>query len=337
MAFADVLLPEHAPSEWQDRSELWNAVERSSLGGRGARRGEVALCREANFALPRELSLDDQIELAHEYARSFAREGMCVDLAIHLGHGINPHAHMMLTLAPCDESGFLPRSCTEYLVRNDAGEERYATAAELKELGSTWQKAYRYKRKDAVGKPLMLTKSEAGAIGLHPTKDRRSKAPVQRTRYLADFAGRDEEKLVEWRKRWADVCNAYLEARGIEERIDHRSNAERGTGLLPTIHEGYAVRAIEERARKEAEEGREYVPVTERRRINERRRRINRRLMRLMEEIREIVLSRLERAKSEKTKRAAQRKAAQRRRARRKRPYAPARGRHVSVSGGLSK
>lgn len=111
-------------------------------------------------------------------------------------------------------------------------------------------------------------------------------------------------------------------------RIDHG----------PEFDEGYAVRAVEERARREAErEGREYVPVTDRRRVNELRRRINWRLRRIMDEIREIVLSRLERAKSEKTKRAAQRKTAHRRRARRKRTYAPARGRHVSPSGGLSK
>ena len=104
-------------------------------------------------------------------------------------------------------------------------------------------------------------------------KDRRSKAPVQRARYLADFAGRDEEKLIEWRRRWADVCNAHLEAHGIDERIDQRSNAERGICLLPTVHESYAVRAIEDREKRKAEkEGREYVPVTERRRINEARR-----------------------------------------------------------------
>ena len=120
-------------------------------------------------------------------------------------------------------------------------------------------------------------------------------------------------------------------------RIDHRSNAERGIGLLPTIHEGYAVRAIEDRAKREAEEGgREYVPVTERRRINETRRRINARLRKIMDEIRQIVLSRLERARSQQRKRTSQRTVG-RAKPRQKKAYAPQRGRRTSPSGGLSK
>ena len=39
-----------------------------------------------------------------------------------------------------------------------------------------------------------------------------------------------------WRKAWADISNAYLERAGSPERIDHRSNAERGIDELPTVH-----------------------------------------------------------------------------------------------------
>ena len=46
------------------------------------------------------------------------------------------------------------------------------------------------------------------------------------------------------RKSWAVVCNRYLDP---EHQIDHRSNAERGLDQLPTRHEGYQARAIEER------------------------------------------------------------------------------------------
>ena len=37
-----------------------------------------------------------------------------------------------------------------------------------------------------------------------------------------------EEQLVLWRAAWADVTNRHLEQYGHEERIDHRSHAERG-------------------------------------------------------------------------------------------------------------
>lgn len=79
-----------------------------------------------------------------------------------------------------------------------------------------------------------------------------------------------------------------------------------------------------------------YVPVTERRRINEARRAINRRLKRIMDEIKQIVLMRLERAKSQERKRSAQRTVG-RAKPRQKKAYAPQRGRRTSPSGGLSK
>ena len=56
-----------------------------------------------------------------------------------------------------------------------------------------------------------------------------------------------EERLVEWRKAWADVTNRYLERYGHDERIDHRSHADRGLTAQPTIHEGVVARALEKK------------------------------------------------------------------------------------------
>ena len=56
-----------------------------------------------------------------------------------------------------------------------------------------------------------------------------------------------EEQLVEWRKAWADVTNLYLERYGHDERIDHRSHADRGLTEQPTIHEGVVARALEKK------------------------------------------------------------------------------------------
>lgn len=50
---------------------------------------------------------------------------------------------------------------------------------------------------------------------------------------------------MEWRKAWADVTNRYLERYGHDERIDHRSHADRGLPEQPTIHEGVVARALE--------------------------------------------------------------------------------------------
>ncbi len=40
-------------------------------------------------------------------------------------------------------------------------------------------------------------------------------------------------ELKELRGRWEAMCNAHLERAGVEQRIDMRSHAERGTGLEP--------------------------------------------------------------------------------------------------------
>jgi len=60
------------------------------------------------------------------------------------------------------------------------------------------------------------------------------------------------ERVEEWRKAWADVCNRKLEIEGVgaEKKIDHRSYARQGIEQKPTVHEGFAARAIEAQGEK---------------------------------------------------------------------------------------
>ena len=53
------------------------------------------------------------------------------------------------------------------------------------------------------------------------------------------------ETLEFWREKWAALCNAKFEEKGLAERIDHRSYERQGIDLLPTVHEGPAVRQME--------------------------------------------------------------------------------------------
>ena len=50
-----------------------------------------------------------------------------------------------------------------------------------------------------------------------------------------------------WRKAWADMANDFLEQNGSAERIDHRSNAERGIDEIPTVHMGVAACQMEKK------------------------------------------------------------------------------------------
>ncbi len=55
----------------------------------------------------------------------------------------------------------------------------------------------------------------------------------------------DPETLDHWRAEWARKVNEAFELHGIEERVDHRSYIDQGLDLLPQIHEGPNVRAME--------------------------------------------------------------------------------------------
>ena len=55
------------------------------------------------------------------------------------------------------------------------------------------------------------------------------------------------ETLEHWCKTWCDLCNTKFAEKGLNERIDHRSYERQGVELLPTVHEGPTVRAMEKR------------------------------------------------------------------------------------------
>ena len=102
---SEVLLPENAPEAWGDRERLWNDVEAFEI------RKDAQLAREVEFALPREMSEAQGIELARDFARGeFVDRGMIADLNVHWDMAEDgspkPHAHVMLTMRAVDENGF---------------------------------------------------------------------------------------------------------------------------------------------------------------------------------------------------------------------------------------
>lgn len=166
------------------------------------------LAREWEVALPNELDFDQAKTLIHDFAQSLVDEGMCVDLSIHWKNG-NHHAHIMGTTRPIDKDG------------KWAPKER---------------KGYKL---DADGKkiPVIDPKTGRQKIGA------RGRKMWQRETVQANDWNR-REKVEEWRKRWADCCNKYLDR---EQQLDHRSYERQGVTQLPTVHEGYAARLMEQR------------------------------------------------------------------------------------------
>ncbi len=102
---SEVLLPENAPAVWKDRQRLWNDVEAFEV------RKDAQLAREVEFAIPREMSERDGIELARDFVRGeFVDRGMIADLNVHWDMAEDgmpkPHAHVMLTMRTVDQNGF---------------------------------------------------------------------------------------------------------------------------------------------------------------------------------------------------------------------------------------
>jgi len=94
----EILLPDNAPAEYQDRAVLWNAVEKIEK----AKNSQLA--REIEIALPIELTKEQNISIVREYVKQhFVGAGMCADFAVHDTNSGNPHAHIMLTMRPFNE------------------------------------------------------------------------------------------------------------------------------------------------------------------------------------------------------------------------------------------
>ena len=241
LGWRQVFLPATAPAEWQDREILWNAVEETETAK------DSRLAREFVAALPIELSREKQIQLLQDFIKEqFVADGMCADAAIHDPYppGHNPHAHILLTVRPLDEKGkWQYKTEKEYLCVKD-GEERGFTAAEFKQAQADgWEKQYQYK----VGKKkVYMAPSAAQAQGYERVSKYPKSTKYGRQNPISE-RWNSEEQLVFWRKAWADVTNLHLERAGQEERIDHRSHAERGLEEQPTIHEGVIARALEKK------------------------------------------------------------------------------------------
>jgi ATP-dependent exoDNAse (exonuclease V) alpha subunit len=102
---SEVMLPDNAPERMGDRESLWNEVEATEL------RRDAQLAREIEFAIPRELTKEQGIELARDFVQSeFVDHGMIADLNVHWDISADgmakPHAHVMVTMREVDEDGF---------------------------------------------------------------------------------------------------------------------------------------------------------------------------------------------------------------------------------------
>lgn len=239
LVHSEVILPPNAPTEWQERAVLWNAVEAAE------KTKDSRLARELIVALPVELEKSEWIEMLRAYImENCVSKGMCADFSIHDTDGHNPHAHILLTVRPLNDKGkWQPKTQKEYICKL-GNEERGFTADEFKAAQTDgWEKQYQY----FVGKKkVYMTQSEATAQGYERvSKNPKSTLYGRQNPICAEW--NSEEQIVEWRKAWENAVNKSLEQKNILDCVDCRSFSERGIDEQPTIHEGVYARVIEQR------------------------------------------------------------------------------------------
>ena len=270
LIYQEVMLPPMAPLEWNDREQLWNAVEENE------KTKDSRLAREFVVALPVELDKDSNISLLQNFIqKNFVDMGMCADFAIHDTDGHNPHAHILLTVRPLNENGtWQYKTEKEYLCIKD-GEEKGFTASEFKDAQKEgWEKQYRYK---AGKKKVYLTPSAAQEKG-YERIDKHPKSTRYGRQNPISEQWNSEEQLCLWRANWADAVNKMLALNQINAAIDHRSFAAQGITEQPTIHEGYIAQNMEKKGM-----------IADRCEINRRVRADNRILRELKTQIKKLV------------------------------------------------
>lgn len=166
-----VMIPEWAPKEYEDRTTLWNAVEKVE------KNKNAQLFREVEVALPCELSREEQINCLSKYVYNhFVLVGMCADVAIHDKGDGNPHAHIMLTTREIDLNGKWDQKEKKVYKLDEQGERV----------------------------PIIDQKTGKQKIGKNNRK-MWERVTVQTNDW------NNQDNAIIWRKAWADVCNQYLE------------------------------------------------------------------------------------------------------------------------------
>lgn len=276
----NLMLPDgikEAHPEFKDAETFFNTVELAETAS------DARLAIELEIALPHEIPLEKQIELAEKFAReNFIDKGCAALVCLHwppkhddLGRALdaegnptddiskmdfksNPHIHLVIPIRVMDENGkFEPKSQIEYICKRGNSTKAF-TANEFqsaKEKG--WAKQYRYLN-PATKKKVWLTQDEAMAQGFD-NNNRTSKQPKTtpygrknpKVQYLSD-----SKSLEQWRGSWENLCNEKLKECGIDARIDRRSLKDQGRDdEIPTIHLGHEANLMKLRAERLAREG----------------------------------------------------------------------------------
>lgn len=213
---AELISPRHAPDFCKDRSLLWNTVELSE------KRKDARVAREVEIALPRELSLSQNIDLAREFVRSsFVDEGMVADLCIHDAHGDNPHAHILLTTRHLTPEGFGQKN------------REWNKDELLQKWRENWEKVCN-KHLERHGVQERIDHRTLAAQGIHRTPQKhlgvQASSIEKRTGEKSINRSRHEQQGQKKTKKEEDILSEQ-DLKSIDEKIEHDRKSTKNRGF----------------------------------------------------------------------------------------------------------
>jgi hypothetical protein len=214
----EIILPEGAPIEFENRGTLWNAVDASE------KRKDARLAKEINLALPTEFDLGEQIEVLREYIKdNFTDKGVIVDLNIHdTGNGN---------------------------INSPAG----GVASGVRDPKPEIAQHHAANRNSPAGGVASGVRNQKPEIAQHHAANPHAHIMFPTRRITPEGFGKkntdldSKVNLLKWRESWANINNRKFEEKGLAERIDHRTLKEQGIDREPTIHMGHAAWALEKK------------------------------------------------------------------------------------------
>ena len=184
---AGVLLPEHAPPEFEDRAVLWNSVEKNEKAK------NAQLARSLKYSLPNEWDEATARQVMECFIKEqFVDKGMCADYGIHRSYNDkgqpNLHIHILLTLRPLNEDGtWGAKSRKEYVLDADGNRILNASGKGYKSLKVNvidWNEKGKAKEwRNAIAEVINATNEKAGIaerVDLRSYKDRGIKSRTEK-------------------------------------------------------------------------------------------------------------------------------------------------------------
>lgn len=191
--------------EFENVADLFNSIENyeKANNSRTAKKIEVAL--------PRELDLENQIEIVKNYVqKNLVDKGYPCTFAIHEDkEGKNPHAHILVANRQISADGkWQAKSKMEYVLDEDGNRV-----------------------------PIIDKKTGKQKVD---KQNRKKWKRIDVNKNLLD----KKEFLLQLREMWAIECNKYLDK---DNQIDHRSYKEQGIMQIPTRHIGVVQQAMKKK------------------------------------------------------------------------------------------